>query len=32
MVMAPPEYRESVVQMIEALDKPGRQVLIAGVV
>ncbi len=32
MVMAPPEYRASVVQMIEALDKPGRQVLIAGVV
>lgn len=32
MVMAPPEYRQSLVQLIEDLDKPGRQVLISAVV
>ncbi|MCA9293007.1 MAG: hypothetical protein KDA20_04255 [Phycisphaerales bacterium] len=32
MVLAPPEYEESVVQLIESLDRPGRQVLISAVV
>ncbi len=32
MVAAPPEYRESVIGLVDMLDKPGRQVLIAAVV
>lgn len=32
MVMAPTEYRKSIINMIERLDRPGRQVLIAAVV
>lgn len=32
MVLAPPEYRASVVEMILSLDKPGRQVLLSAVV
>ena len=31
-MLAPPEYRQSVVALIESLDKPGRQVLISAVV
>jgi type II secretion system protein D len=32
MVLSPPEYRASVVSLIESLDKPGRQVLIAAII
>jgi general secretion pathway protein D len=32
MVIAPPEYQESIVRMIERLDRPGRQVLLSAVV
>lgn len=32
MVLSPPEYRASVVSLIESLDRPGRQVLIATIV
>ena len=32
MVLAPQEYKNSVVNIIEELDKPGRQVLIAAVI
>jgi type II secretory pathway component GspD/PulD (secretin) len=32
MVTAPPEYRESIVSLVEMLDKPGRQVLISAIV
>lgn len=32
MVLAPPEYRQSVVDLIRSLDKPGRQVLISAIV
>jgi general secretion pathway protein D len=32
MVIAPPEYKESLVKLIGDLDKPGRQVLIAAIV
>ena len=32
LVLAPPEYRASVSQLIGQLDKPGRQVLIAAIV
>lgn len=32
MVLAPPEYRQSVVGLIQSLDKPGRQVLLSAVV
>lgn len=32
MVLAPPEYQSSVVDMVEQLDRPGRQVLISAVV
>lgn len=32
MITAPPEYKESVINLIEMLDKPGRQVLVAAVV
>lgn len=32
LVIAPPEYKQAVIDMIEALDKPGRQVLISAIV
>lgn len=32
MVLAPPEYQSSIVEMIERLDQPGRQVLLAAVI
>lgn len=32
MVLAPPEYRASVVELIQSMDKPGRQVLISAIV
>lgn len=32
MLVAPPEYKQSVIGMIETLDKPGRQVLISAIV
>lgn len=32
MVTTPPEYRQSVINMIEMLDKPGRQVLISAII
>ncbi|MEO1059374.1 MAG: secretin N-terminal domain-containing protein, partial [Actinomycetota bacterium] len=32
MVLAPPEYKQAVLDMIEQLDEPGRQVLISAVV
>ncbi len=32
MVLAPPEYEESVIRLIQSLDRPGRQVLISAVV
>ncbi len=32
MVVAPPEYKQSILDMISALDKPGRQVLISAIV
>ncbi len=32
MVMAPPEYTDAVVDLIQKLDKPGRQVLISTVI
>jgi general secretion pathway protein D len=32
MVLAAPEYRAAVVQMVQDLDKPGRQVLISAIV
>ncbi|HBS28676.1 MAG TPA: hypothetical protein DEB06_04310, partial [Phycisphaerales bacterium] len=32
MVLSPPEYRQSVVDLIRRLDQPGRQVLISAVV
>lgn len=32
MVLAPLEYKRSIVEIIERLDKPGRQVLIAAVI
>jgi len=32
MVTAPPEYKESIINLIEMLDKPGRQVLISAIV
>ncbi|MBX3383830.1 MAG: hypothetical protein KF864_10035 [Phycisphaeraceae bacterium] len=31
LVVAPPEYRQAIVDMIDQLDRPGRQVLIAAV-
>lgn len=31
LVVAPPEYREPIVDMIDKLDRPGRQVLIAAI-
>ncbi len=32
MVLAPPEYRQSVVDLIEQLDQPGRQVLVSAII
>lgn len=32
MVTAPPEYRESIITLIEMLDKPGRQVMVSAIV
>ncbi len=32
MVMAPPEYKNSVVELIQSLDRAGRQVLISAIV
>jgi general secretion pathway protein D len=32
MVLSPPEYKNSIVQLIEQLDQPGRQVLISAIV
>ncbi len=32
MVLAPPEYRQSVVDLIQSIDKPGRQVLLSAIV
>lgn len=32
MVLAPAEYKRAIVDMITALDKPGRQVLIAAII
>ncbi len=32
MVLAPPEYRQSVVDLIGQLDQPGRQVLISAII
>ncbi len=32
MVISPPEYRASIVDLIAQLDKPGRQVLLAAIV
>ncbi len=32
MVISPPEYRSSIVELISQLDKPGRQVLLAAIV
>lgn len=32
MILAPPEYRSSVAQLVSELDRPGRQVLISAVV
>jgi len=32
MVLAPPEYRSAIIEMISQIDKPGRQVLISAIV
>jgi type II secretion system protein D len=32
MIVSPPEYRQSIIDLITQLDKPGRQVLIAAIV
>ncbi len=32
MVVAPPEYQDSIVQLVNKLDRPGRQVLISAIV
>lgn len=32
MVVAPPEYKQSILDLIEKLDRPGRQVLISAIV
>ncbi len=32
MVIAPPEYKSSIVDLIEQLDRPGRQVLISAII
>jgi type II secretion system protein D len=31
LVVAPPEYKQSIIDMIDQLDRPGRQVLIAAI-
>lgn len=31
LVVAPPEYRQSIVEMVDSLDRPGRQVLISAI-
>ena len=31
LVVAPPEYKQSIVEMIDSLDRPGRQVLISAI-
>jgi general secretion pathway protein D len=32
MVLSPPEYKNSIIELIEQLDQPGRQVLISAIV
>ncbi len=32
MVVSPPEYKQSIIDLVNQLDKPGRQVLLAAVV
>jgi general secretion pathway protein D len=32
MVVAPPEYKDSIIQLVNKLDRPGRQVLISAIV
>lgn len=32
MVLAPPEYKNSIVELIHTLDRPGRQVLVSAIV
>lgn len=32
MVLAPPEYMDEIIQMVAALDKPGKQVMIEAVI
>lgn len=32
MVVAPPEYKDSILQLVNKLDRPGRQVLISAIV
>jgi len=32
MIVSPPEYRQSIIDLVSLLDKPGRQVLIAAIV
>ncbi|HRJ50958.1 MAG TPA: secretin N-terminal domain-containing protein, partial [Phycisphaerales bacterium] len=32
MVLAPPEYKNSIVELISTLDRPGRQVLVSAIV
>lgn len=32
MILSPPEYQHSLVNLIESLDRPGRQVLLAAVI
>jgi general secretion pathway protein D len=32
MIVAPPEYKQAIIDMVAQLDKPGRQVLIAAIV
>lgn len=32
LVLAPPEYKKSIVDLIEQLDRPGRQVLLAAII
>ncbi|MFZ4429148.1 MAG: secretin N-terminal domain-containing protein [Phycisphaerales bacterium] len=31
LVVSPPEYRQSIVEMVDSLDRPGRQVLISAI-
>lgn len=32
LVLAPPEYKRSIVNLIEALDQPGRQVMLSAII